>query len=81
MCLTCRTCRTCLTRWGARLRPDGLRRGKPCNTPRVCLPQSGMARVKSYRWGMQGNLMATGVCVLRERGACIRLIRLIRLIK
>ena len=45
------------------------------------VPQSGMARAKMCRWGMQGNLMATVVCVLRGRGACIRLIRLIRLIK
>ena len=45
------------------------------------VPQCGMARAKICRRGMQGNLMATGVCVLRGRGACIRLIRLIRLIK
>ena len=49
-------------------------------TPWVCLPQSGMARAKSCCWGMQGNLIATVVCCLRGRDACIRLIRLIRLI-
>ena len=45
--------------------------GAPRDTPWVCLPQSGMARVKICRWGMQGNLMATAVCVLRGRGACV----------
>ena len=45
--------------------------GASCDTPWVCLPQSGMARVKICRWGMQGNLMATAVCVLRGRGACV----------
>ncbi len=35
------------------------------------VPQSGLARVKSCRWGMQGNLIATGVCVSRGRGACV----------
>ena len=28
----------------ARLRPDGLRRGKPRYTPWVCMPLSGLAR-------------------------------------
>ena len=34
-----------------------------------------------YRRGVQGFFMATAVCVLRGRGACIRPIRLIRLIR
>ena len=36
---------------GARLRPDGLRRGKSCYTPWVCGAQCGWARAMSYRWG------------------------------
>ena len=45
--------------------------GAPLYTPRVCLPQCGMTRAKMCRKGMQGNLMATGECVLRGRGACV----------
>ena len=49
--LTCLTSLTSLTRGRARLRPDGLRRGKPCDTPWVCLPQFGLARAKICRLG------------------------------
>ena len=45
------------------------------------VPQYGLAQSADLPQGMQGNLMATVVCVSRRRGACIRLIRLIRLIK
>ena len=45
------------------------------------VPLCGMARAKICRKGMLACLMATAVCVLRGRDACIRLIRLIRLIK
>ena len=56
----------------ARLRPDGLRRGKPRDNPRVC----GVVG----RWGAwgrcaagvyAGNVMATAVCSLRGRDACV----------
>ena len=38
---------------GARLRPAGLRRGKPRYTPWVCLPSFGMAREMIYHRGMR----------------------------
>ena len=40
----CLTCLTCLTSWCARLRPDGLRRGKPCDTPGVAVSPFGLAQ-------------------------------------
>ena len=49
--------------------------------PRGFACRSGVwLRVQIYRRGVL-CLMATVVCCLRGRGACIRLIRLIRLIK
>jgi len=55
--------------------------GAPCDTPWVCMPQFGMARAKMCRKGnVTGRftagvcfacLMATVVCVLRGRGACV----------
>ena len=35
--------------WGARLRPDGLRRGKPCETPWVCVVAVWFGAVKIFR--------------------------------
>jgi len=39
---------------GARLRPDGLRRGKPRYTPWVCLPLCGLARGADLPQGYAG---------------------------
>ena len=69
LCLTRLTCLTCLTRWVRHCIPRGF-----------AVPLCGMARVQMCRWGMLACFLATGVCVLRGRGACIRRIRRIRLI-
>ena len=48
------------------------KRGAPRYTPWVCMPLSGMAQGrKMCHWGMRGFLMATAVCRLRGRGACV----------
>ena len=44
----------------ARLRPDGLRRGKPRYTPWVCLPQCGMTRAIDVPEGGTGFFNGNG---------------------
>ena len=45
-------------RGGARLRPDGLCRGKPCDTPGGTLPQCGVAQAGNM---LQGRANRSGM--------------------